>query len=285
MRQVKINPSFTLRDSVVLGKYLNEIGAESLLTVDEEVELTQANKKGDRKAFEKLVISNLRFVVSVAKQYQNQGLSLPDLISEGNIGLIKAAGKFDETRGFKFITYAVWWIRQSILKAIAEQSRMIRLPLHQAGMWNRIGKAYVRFEQLNGRKPSTEELANELDIPADTVSGLLKISGRPVSLEAPFTSGEDSSLLDVIIDDDATGYDEMKSESLSKEINRVLSTLDKRESKIIKLFFGLGCREETIDEISERFGITRERVRQIKEKGMRRLRQESRNYLLKAYLG
>ena len=286
MRQLKITKSITNRESASLDKYLQEIGREDLITVEEEVELAQATKKGDHRALEKLTRANLRFVVSVAKQYQNQGLSLPDLINEGNLGLIKAAEKFDETRGFKFISYAVWWIRQSILQALAEQSRIVRLPLNQVGSLNKIGKAFSRFEQENERKPSPEELAAELDIPVDKISDTLKVSGRHISVDAPFIEGEDNSLLDVLINDDAPIADgELMNESLSKEINRALSTLTERESQIIKLFFGIGCNEVTLEEIGDKFGLTRERVRQIKEKAIRRLRQGQRSKLLKAYLG
>ena len=286
MRQLKITKSITNRESASLDKYLQEIGREELITVEEEVELAQAIKKGDRRALEKLTCANLRFVVSVAKQYQNQGLSLPDLINEGNLGLIKAAEKFDETRGFKFISYAVWWIRQSILQALAEQSRIVRLPLNQVGSLNKISKAFSRFEQENERKPSPEELAEELDIPVDKISDTLKVSGRHISVDAPFVEGEDNSLLDVLINDDAPIADgELMNESLSKEIERALRTLTERESEIIKMFFGLGCQEVTLEEIGDKFGLTRERVRQIKEKAIRRLRQGQRSKLLKAYLG
>jgi RNA polymerase primary sigma factor len=235
---------------------------------------------------EKLTRANLRFVVSVAKQYQNQGLSLPDLINEGNLGLIKAAEKFDETRGFKFISYAVWWIRQSILQALAEQSRIVRLPLNQVGSLNKINKAYSKFEQENERKPSPEELAESLDLPADKVADTLRVSGRHVSVDAPFVDGEDNSLLDVLVNNDSPNADRsLIMESLSKEIHRALATLTERESDIIRLFFGIGCQEMTLEEIGERFGLTRERVRQIKEKAIRRLRHTSRSKLLKTYLG
>ncbi|MGP1421602.1 MAG: sigma-70 family RNA polymerase sigma factor [Tannerella sp.] len=286
MRQLKITKSITNRESASLDKYLQEIGREDLITVEEEVELAQAIRKGDRRALEKLTRANLRFVVSVAKQYQNQGLSLPDLINEGNLGLIKAAEKFDETRGFKFISYAVWWIRQSILQALAEQSRIVRLPLNQVGSLNKIGKAFSRFEQENERKPSPEELAQELDIPVDKISDTLKVSGRHISVDAPFVEGEDNSLLDVLVNDDAPNADgTLMNESLSKEIDRALATLTERESDIIKMFFGIGCQEVTLEEIGDKFGLTRERVRQIKEKAIRRLRQGTRSRLLKTYLG
>ncbi|HOI48578.1 MAG TPA: RNA polymerase sigma factor RpoD/SigA [Prolixibacteraceae bacterium] len=286
MRQLKITKSITNRESASLDKYLQEIGKEELITVEEEVELAQRIKKGDQAALEKLTRANLRFVVSVAKQYQNQGLSLPDLINEGNLGLIKAAEKFDETRGFKFISYAVWWIRQSILQALAEQSRIVRLPLNQVGSLNKINKAYSKFEQEHERKPSAEELADSLDLPADKVADTLRVSGRHVSVDAPFVDGEDNSLLDVLVNSDSPNADRsLIQESLTKEIHRALATLTERESDIIRLFFGIGCQEMTLEEIGERFGLTRERVRQIKEKAIRRLRHTSRSKLLKTYLG
>jgi len=286
MRQLKITKSITNRESASLDKYLQEIGKEELITVEEEVELAQRIKKGDQKALEKLTKANLRFVVSVAKQYQNQGLSLPDLINEGNLGLIKAAEKFDETRGFKFISYAVWWIRQSILQALAEQSRIVRLPLNQVGSLNKINKAYSRFEQENERKPTAEELSIVLDLPAEKISDTLRVSGRHISVDAPFVEGEANSLLDVLINDDSPNADHaLINESLSREIDRALATLTEREQDIIKLFFGIGCSEMTLEEIGEKFGLTRERVRQIKEKAIRRLRHTSRSKLLKTYLG
>lgn len=286
MRQLKINPSITNRESPSLDKYLQDIGREELIGVDEEVELAQRIKQGDQAALEKLVKANLRFVVSVAKQYQNQGLSLPDLINEGNLGLIKAAEKFDETRGFKFISYAVWWVRQSILQALAEQSRIVRLPLNQVGSLNKINKEYTKFEQENERKPSAEELADRLDLPADKVQDTLRVSGRHVSVDAPFTDGEENSLLDVLVNNDSPNADKaLMHESLAREVDRALSTLTERESDIIKLFFGIGCQEMTLEEIGDKFGLTRERVRQIKEKSIRRLRQNSRCSLLKDYLG
>ncbi len=286
MRQLKITKSITNRESASLDKYLQEIGKEDLITVEEEVELAQRIHKGDREALEKLTRANLRFVVSVAKQYQNQGLSLPDLINEGNLGLIKAAEKFDETRGFKFISYAVWWIRQSILQALAEQSRIVRLPLNQVGSLNKINKAFAKFEQENERTPTTEELAEILEIPKEKVADTLRVSGRHISVDAPFVEGEDNSLLDVLENShspDADGI--LMKESLSKEIERALSTLTERERDIIKLHFGISCQEMTLEEVGERFGLTRERVRQIKEKAIRRLRHTSRSKLLKAYLG
>ena len=286
MRQLKITKSITNRESASLDKYLQEIGKEELITVEEEVELAQRIRKGDQKALEKLTRANLRFVVSVAKQYQNQGLSLPDLINEGNLGLIKAAEKFDETRGFKFISYAVWWIRQSILQALAEQSRIVRLPLNQVGSLHKIHKAFSRFEQENERRPSPEELADSLDLPAEKVADTLRVSGRHISVDAPFVEGEDNSLLDVLVNDDSPIADRtLINESLSTEVERALSTLTERERDIIKLFFGINCQEMTREEIGEKFGLTRERVRQIKEKAIRRLRHSSRSKLLKTYLG
>ena len=250
MRQLKITKSITNRESASLDKYLQEIGREDLITVEEEVELAQRIKKGDRRALEKLTRANLRFVVSVAKQYQNQGLSLPDLINEGNLGLIKAAEKFDETRGFKFISYAVWWIRQSILQALAEQSRIVRLPLNQMGSLNKINKALSQFEQENERRPSTEEVAGILDMPVDKISDAMKISGRHISVDAPFVEGEDNSLLDVLVNDDSPIADKsLINESLSREIDRALSTLTERESEIIKMFFGIGYQEMTLEEM------------------------------------
>ena len=286
MRQLKITKSITNRESASLDKYLQEIGKEDLITVEEEVELAQRIRKGDQKALEKWTRANLRFVVSVAKQYQNQGLSLPDLINEGNLGLIKAAEKFDETRGFKFISYAVWWIRQSILQALAEQSRIVRLPLNQVGSLNKINKAFSRFEQENERRPSPEELADSLDLPAEKVADTLRVSGRHISVDAPFVEGEDNSLLDVLVNDDSPIADRtLINESLSTEVERALSTLTERERDIIKLFFGINTQEMTLEEIGEKFGLTRERVRQIKEKAIRRLRHSSRSKLLKTYLG
>jgi len=286
MRQLKITKSITNRESASLDKYLQEIGKEELITVEEEVELAQRIRKGDRTALEKLTRANLRFVVSVAKQYQNQGLSLPDLINEGNLGLIKAAEKFDETRGFKFISYAVWWIRQSILQALAEQSRIVRLPLNQVGSLNKINKAFSKFEQENERIPSTEELADVLEIGKEKIADTLRVSGRHVSVDAPFIEGEDNSLLDVLVNSDSPVADRaLINESLVREIERALATLTERERDIIKLFFGIGVQEMTLEEIGEKFGLTRERVRQIKEKAIRRLRHTSRSKLLKSYLG
>ena len=287
MRQLKITKSITNRESASLDKYLQEIGREDLITVEEEVELAQRIRNGDRIALEKLTRANLRFVVSVAKQYQNQGLSLPDLINEGNLGLIKAAEKFDETRGFKFISYAVWWIRQSILQALAEQSRIVRLPLNQVGSLNKINKAFSKFEQENERRPSPEELADQLDIPVDKIADTMKVSGRHISVDAPFVEGEDNSLLDVMVNDDSPNADRsLMNESLSKEIERVLAfTLSDRERDIVKKFFGIGVAEMTLEEIGDEFGLTRERVRQIKEKAIRKLRPNSKSKLLKSFLG
>jgi len=287
MRQLKITKSITNRESASLDKYLQEIGREDLITVEEEVELAQRIRSGDRIALEKLTRANLRFVVSVAKQYQNQGLSLPDLINEGNLGLIKAAEKFDETRGFKFISYAVWWIRQSILQALAEQSRIVRLPLNQVGSLNKINKAFSKFEQENERRPSPEELADVLDIPVDKIADTMKVSGRHISVDAPFVEGEDNSLLDVMINDDSPNADRVLiNESLSKEIERVLAfTLSDRERDIVKKFFGIGVTEMTLEEIGDEFGLTRERVRQIKEKAIRKLRPNAKSKLLKGFLG
>ena len=286
MRQLKITKSITNRESASLDKYLQEIGREELVTPDEEVELAQRIRKGDQEALEKLTRANLRFVVSVAKQAQNQGLSLPDLINEGNLGLIKAAEKFDETRGFKFISYAVWWIRQSILQALAEQSRIVRLPLNQVGSLNKINKALSKFEQEYERQPSNEELSEMIDVPKDKISDTLRVGSRHVSVDAPFVEGEDNSLLDVLPNDDSPSADKgLVNESLNTEIERALSTLTDREREIIKSFFGIGCQEMTLEEIGERFGLTRERVRQIKEKAIRRLKSPSRSKLLKGYLG
>lgn len=285
MRQLKITKSITNRESASLDKYLQEIGREELITVAEEVELAQRIKKGDKAALEKLTKANLRFVVSVAKQYQNQGLSLPDLINEGNLGLIRAAKKFDETRGFKFISYAVWWIRQSILQALAEQSRIVRLPLNQVGSLNKITKELSRFEQENERRPSPEELAERLDISVDKITDTLKVSGRHISVDAPFVEGEDNSLLDVLPNEDSPMADStLNKESLSIEVDRALHQLYDREREILKMFFGIGCQEMTLEEIGAKFDLTRERVRQIKEKAIRRLKGQ-KSKLLKSYLG
>lgn len=286
MRQLKITKSITNRESASLDKYLQEIGREELISVEEEVELAARIRKGDRRALEKLTRANLRFVVSVAKQYQNQGLSLPDLINEGNLGLIKAAEKFDETRGFKFISYAVWWIRQSILQALAEQARIVRLPLNQVGSLNKITKALAKFEQENERRPSADELAETIGLPVDKISETMKVQGRHISVDAPFVEGEDNSLLDVLVNDDSPMADRsLVNESLQKEIDRALDSLSEREKEIICMFFGIGQPEQTLEEIGRTFDLTRERVRQIKEKAIRRLRQSARSRLLKSYLG
>jgi RNA polymerase primary sigma factor len=287
MRQLKITKSITNRESASLDKYLQEIGREELITADEEVILAKKIRDGDQVALEKLTKSNLRFVVSVAKQYQNQGLSLPDLINEGNLGLIKAAKRFDETRGFKFISYAVWWIRQSILQALAEQSRIVRLPLNQVGSLNKINKAYSRLEQQFEREPSAEELSEILELPQDKVADTMRVSGRHVSMDAPFVNGEENSLLDVLVNHDSPRADnELMNESLQREIERSLSTLTERERDVVRLFFGIGINHGlTLEEIGAKFDLTRERVRQIKEKAIRRLRHNSRSKLLKTYLG
>ena len=287
MRQLKITKSITSRDSASLDKYLQEIGREQLLPVEEEVELSQRIRKGDRRALDKLVRANLRFVVSVAKQYQNQGLSLPDLINEGNVGLIKAAEKFDETRGFKFISYAVWWIRQTILQALAEQSRIVRLPLNQVSAVNKITKAMTKFEQEYERKPSADELAELVNELPEKISDSLRASGRHVSVDAPFIEGEENSLLDVMVNTDSPMADKgLVGESLSTEIDRALGVLNEREKQIIERSFGINNQPEmTLEEIGETFGLTRERVRQIREKAIRKLRAGSRNSLLRSYLG
>ena len=284
MRQLKISKSITKRDAS-LDKYLQEISREQQITVDEEVELAQRIRQGDNVALDKLVRANLRFVVSVAKQYQNQGMSLPDLINEGNLGLIKAAMRFDETRGFKFISYAVWWIRQSILQALAEQSRMVHLPLNQVGMLNRVNKASLKFEQEHERKPSAEELAEMLDLPVEKIAESLKQTGRHLSMDAPFVEGEDNSMHDVLASSDAPMADHgLVGESLATDIDRALSTLSTREKEILQRFYGIGTREMTLEEIGDEYGLTRERVRQIKEKALRGLRKSSRSEILKPYL-
>ena len=287
MRQLKITKQVTNRETASLDKYLQEIGKVDLITAEEEVELAQRIKAGDQIALEKLTKANLRFVVSVAKQYQNQGLTLPDLINEGNLGLIKAAQRFDETRGFKFISYAVWWIRQSILQALAEQSRIVRLPLNQVGSLNKINKAFSKLEQEFERPPSSDELASALDLTEEKVKDTMKVSGRHVSVDAPFVDGEDNSLLDVMVNNDSPKADlELMRESLQREIERSLATLSDREKDVVMLFFGIGKQHGlTLEEIGSKFDLTRERVRQIKEKAIRRLRHNSRSKLLKAYLG
>ena len=283
----KLTKQYTNRESQSLDKYLQEIGKVELLDPEEEIELARRIKKGDQKSLEKLTKANLRFVVSVAKQYQNQGLSLGDLINEGNLGLIKAAKRFDETRGFKFISYAVWWIRQSILQALAEQSRIVRLPLNRVGALNKIGKAFSILEQEFEREPSASELAEELDMSLFEVADTLKISGRHLSMDAPFIQGEDNRLLDVIQDERTPMPDHiLVRESLNKEVERALGTLTEREAEVIRLYFGLGREHSlTLEEIGEKFQLTRERVRQIKEKAIRRLRHATRSRQLRAYLG
>ncbi len=287
MRQLKITKQVTNRETASLDKYLQEIGKVDLITADDEVELAQRIKAGDKQALEKLVKSNLRFVVSVAKQYQNQGLSLPDLINEGNLGLIKAAKRFDETRGFKFISYAVWWIRQSILQALAEQSRIVRLPLNKIGSINKINKMYAKLEQENERPPSPEELAEALDMSINDVKISLKNAGRHISMDAPLVEGEESNLYDVLRSGESPSPDkDLMLESLRTEIERALNTLTPREADVIKLYFGLnGNHMMTLEEIGETFDLTRERVRQIKEKAIRRLKHTSRSKILKSYLG
>ena len=286
MRQLKITKSITNRESASLDKYLQEIGKYDLISVEEEVDLARRIRKGDQDAIEKLTRANLRFVVSVAKQYQNQGLSLPDLINEGNLGLIKAAEKFDETRGFKFISYAVWWIRQSIMQAINEQSRIVRLPLNQVSSLTKYKKAILRFEQEHHRKPTNDELSEILEVSKEKIKKTIKVSGRHVSVDAPFVNGEDNSLLDVIENQDSPIADmSLMHESLHKEIHRALSTLTDRENDIIILSFGIGIEQMSLEEIGLKYELTRERVRQIREKAIKRLRNTSRSNLLKTYLG
>ncbi|MGD8307390.1 MAG: sigma-70 family RNA polymerase sigma factor [Ignavibacteria bacterium] len=287
MNAVKITKQYTYRESQSIDKYLQEIGKVELLTADEEIQLAKKIKNGDNAALERLTKANLRFVVSVAKQYQNQGLSLGDLINEGNLGLIKAGKRFDETRGFKFISYAVWWIRQSILQALAEQSRIVRLPLNRVGALNKIGKAYSNLEQEFEREPSANELANELEMDVSEVADTLKISGRHISVDAPFSQGEENRLLDVIQNEEQPSPDNtLISESLKTEIERALSTLSEREAEVLKLYFGFDTEHAmTLEEIGEKFHLTRERVRQIKEKAIRRLRHASRSKNLRTYLG
>ncbi|HJZ39574.1 MAG TPA: RNA polymerase sigma factor RpoD/SigA [Bacteroidales bacterium] len=286
MRQLKITKSITNRNSDSLEKYLHDIGKEELITPEEEVELAKRIKMGDQEALEKLTKANLRFVVSVAKQYQHQGLSLPDLINEGNLGLIKAAKKFDETKGFKFISYAVWWIRQCILQALAEQSRIVRLPLNKIGALNKINRAFSQLEQEHEREPSPEEVAAILELPEGKVAGTLELSGRHLSVDAPFQDGEDNSLLDVLPSHDTPTTDsKLIEESLAKEIERTLSTLPEKESSVIRAFYGIGTKPMSLEEIGQTIGISRERTRQIKEKAIKHLRQKSKNKLLKTYLG
>lgn len=287
MRQLKITKQVTNRESVSLDKYLQDIGKVDLITAEEEVELAQRIREGDQVALNKLTTANLRFVVSVAKQYQNQGLKLPDLINEGNVGLVKAAKRFDETRGFKFISYAVWWIRQAILQALAEQSRVVRLPLNKIGSINKINKAFSHLEQVNQRPPTVEEIANELDLSEYVVKQSLRNSGRHLSMDAPLKEGETSSLYDVVRSGESPNPDEgMLRDSLNIEINNALDTLSQREADVIRLFYGLsGQQPMTLEEIGQTFSLTRERVRQIREKGIRRLRHTSKNKFLRKYLG
>ena len=286
MRQLKINKSITNRQNAALDKYLVEIGREELISTDEEVELAQKIHKGDRRALDKLTRANLRFVVSVAKQYQNQGLALNDLIDEGNLGLIKAAQKFDETRGFKFISYAVWWIRQSILQAISEQSRIVRMPLNQVGFQSKLAKAVVNFEQANERRPSVQELADILETDEGKVREALGTNGKIVSVDAPFQDDDSNSLIDIMTDEDAPTTDNnMERESLSKDLEAALSTLSEREQQVLKMLFGIGCNEMTAEEVANSLSLTRERVRQIKERALRRLRDDANINILTKYLG
>ena len=286
MRQLKIIKSITNRESASLEKYLQEIGKEEMISAEEEAELAQRIRKGDQKALERLTRANLRFVVSVAKQYQNQGMSLPDLINEGNLGLLKAAERFDETRGFKFISYAVWWIRQSILQAISEQSRIVRLPLNQVGSYNKISREISKFEQLNERRPSLDEIAEHIDLPAEKIDEAMSASGHHVSVDAPFVEGEDNSLLDVMVNEDIPSTDkDLVMESLKSEIRHALSILTDRERKVIEDSYGINGQELTLEEIGVKYGLSRERVRQIKEKAIRKLRGCTKNKILKTYLG
>lgn len=287
MRQLKINKSITNRESESLEKYLAEISKEEMVSLEEEVELAQRIKKGDKKALERLTKGNLRFVVSVAKQYQNQGLSLADLINEGNLGLLKAAERFDETRGFKFISYAVWWIRQSILQAISEQSRIVRLPQNQVGSMSKINRVLNKFEQENERRPSIEELSEHTDLPEEKIDEALSANTRHISVDAPFADNEDNSLLDVLVNEDAPSVDStLEEESLKTEIRQALKILNDRERKVIEAFFGINNGHEmTLEEIGVKYGLTRERVRQIKEKAIKRLRDSTKNKMLKTFLG
>ncbi len=286
MRQLKITKSITNRESASLEKYLQEIGKEEMISAEEEVELAQRIKKGDQKALERLTKANLRFVVSVAKQYQNQGLTLPDLINEGNLGLLKAAERFDETRGFKFISYAVWWIRQSILQAISEQSRIVRLPLNQVGSLNKINREINKFEQENERRPSLNEIADKIDLPQEKIDEAMSVNSHHISVDAPFADSEDSSLLDVLVNEDIPTTDMgLVNESLKSEIQAALSVLSERERKVIEASYGIEQPELTLEEIGEKFGLSRERVRQIKEKAIRKLRTSTKNKILKTYLG
>jgi RNA polymerase primary sigma factor len=286
MRQLKIIKSITNRESASLEKYLQEIGKEEMISAEQEAELAQRIRKGDQEALERLTRANLRFVVSVAKQYQNQGLSLPDLINESNLGLLKAAERFDETRGFKFISYAVWWIRQSILQAISEQSRLVRLPLNQVGSLNKISREISKFEQLNERRPSLEEIAEHIDLPEEKIDAAMSMTGHHVSVDAPFAEGEDNSLLDVLVNEDIPTTDrELVIESLKEEIRNALNVLTERERKVIEDSYGIGRPELTLEEIGTKYNLSRERVRQIKEKAIRKLRTCTKNKILKTYLG
>lgn len=287
MRQLKITKQVTNRDLPSLDKYLQEIGREELVSPQEEVDLARRIRSGDHDALDQLVRANLRFVVSVSKQYQNQGLNLPDLINEGNIGLIKAAERFDETKGFKFISYAVWWIRQSILQALSEQARMVRLPLNKIGALNKINRTMARLEQQFGRTPTHGELADELDIDKDEIKSMLNHFARPISMDAPLLFGEDGNLYDILLPDNTNNPDEkLLKESLQKEIERTFHQLNDREAEILRLFYGLnGYFPISLDEIADRFSLTRERVRQIKEKAIQKMRSKARNKLLRKYLG
>lgn len=286
MRQLKITKSITNRNSDSLEKYLHDIGKEELITPEEEVDLARKIKMGDQEALEKLTKANLRFVVSVAKQYQHQGLSLPDLINEGNLGLIKAAQKFDETKGFKFISYAVWWIRQCILQALAEQSRIVRLPLNKIGALNKMNRTFSQLEQEHEREPSADELADALDLPKEKIYSTMELSGRHMSVDAPFQEGEDNSLLDVLSNPENPSTDQtLMEESLKQEIERTLSTLPDKERKVIQAFYGIGKKPMSLEEIGDSIGISRERTRQIKEKAIKHLRQRAKSKLLKNYLG
>lgn len=286
MRQLKITKSITNRESAALERYLQEIGKEEMVTAEEEVELAQRIKKGDQKALERLTKANLRFVVSVAKQYQNQGLGLADLINEGNMGLIKAAERFDETRGFKFISYAVWWIRQSILQAIAEQSRIVRLPLNQVGSVAKVNRVLSKFEQENERRPSVDEISERIDLPEDKIDDALRAQNKHISMDAPIYEGEDGNMLDTMVNDDSPMADyQLLKESLKEEIHSALNGLSDREKSVVEAFYGIGMPEMTLDEIGSKYGLTRERVRQIKEKAIRRLRNNTYNEVLKTYLG
>jgi RNA polymerase primary sigma factor len=286
MRQLKITKSITNRENASLDKYLQEIQREKRITPEEEVELAQRIRKGDREAVDLLTRANLRFVVSVAKQYQNQGLSLSDLINEGNLGLIKAAERFDETRGFKFISFAVWWIRQSIMQAINEQSRIVRVPLNQVGSANRINKAFNDFEQQNERRPNINEIAEKVDLPEEKIEEAMKLNGKKISMDAPFSDSDDNTLMDILPNNDTPNTDNaLVKESLRSEVKAALNILSERERNVVKAFFGIDQPEMTLEEIGEKYDLTRERVRQIKEKAIRRLRHSSKNKNLKSYLG